>query len=516
MVVFVLTFATILVLLWVAVNSLWVFPRKIYKKLRKNGFDGPKPIFPLGNISEIRQSYDQRDIVKFLPSSVISHDIHSSVFPYFYRWQSIYGKVFIYWLGTEPFLYTADPEFLRKMASIVKGKDWGKPTVFKKDRQPMFGNGLVMVEGQKWLTHRRVISLAFSPPNLHAMTSLMLESTRKMLDRWGALVALGKSEIDAEAELSITTGEIIARITFGLDHKNGREVFEKLRTMQKVLFSANRFVGVPFSRLVQPNKVHQAYRLGKDIDRLILSIIKERKEWDISGKENVGVHKDLLGAMLQGNKHSDDHVFSERELLDECKTFFFGGHETTALLITWTLLVLAAYPTWQDQLREEVKQVVGDNNIIDANMLSKLTKMRWVQNEVLRLYSPAPNAQRQSREDISIENNVIPKGTNIWIDVVSMHHDKSLWGDDVMEFKPQRFQNDPLYGGCKHKMGFLPFGFGGRMCVGRNLSMMEYKIILSQILTQFSFSVSSNYIHSPVHMLSLRPTHGLPLIFKSL
>ena len=76
------------------------------------------------------------------------------------------GKVFIYWLGTEPFLYVADPEFLRRMSAGVLGKNWGKPSVFKQDREPMFGNGLNMTEGDEWVRHRHVINPAFSPPNL--------------------------------------------------------------------------------------------------------------------------------------------------------------------------------------------------------------------------------------------------------------------------------------------------------------------------------------------------------------
>ena len=75
--------------------------------------------------------------------------------------------MFIYWLGTEPFLYIAEPEFLKKMSSGVLGKSWGKPNVFKHDRKPMFGSsGLVMVEGDDWVRHRHVITPALSPANL--------------------------------------------------------------------------------------------------------------------------------------------------------------------------------------------------------------------------------------------------------------------------------------------------------------------------------------------------------------
>ncbi|XP_022774119.1 cytokinin hydroxylase-like [Durio zibethinus] len=491
--------------------SCWVRPIRAYRKLNKNGFEGPTPSFPLGNIGEMKNGKNIND--SSLGSSVVSHDIHATVFPYFARWQEIHGKVFIYWLGTEPFLYIADPEFLKNMSSGVLGKSWGKPIVFKQDREPMFGRGLVMVEGDDWVRHRHVITPAFSPANLKAMASLMVEPTIKMLDKWATLINSGKPEIDVEREITTTAGEIIARTSFGLSYQNGSKVFEKLRAMQITLFNSNRYVGVPFSKWMCPKKNLEAKKLGKEIDHLLLSIIDTRKKtWDGS------TQKDLLGLLMEGN-HVEGWVgksITARELVDECKTFFFGGHETTALAITWTLLLLAMHPPWQNQLREEIREVIGDEDQIDFSRLASLKKMGWVMNEVLRLYSPAPNAQRQAREDIKVGDLIIPNGTNMWIDVVAMHHDPAIWGDNVNEFRPERFKDDHLYGGCKHKMGFLPFGFGGRMCVGRNLTMMEYKVVLTLMLTRFSFSLSPNYRHSPSILLSLRPRYGLPLIVQPL
>jgi cytochrome P450 len=145
-----------------------------------------------------------------------------------------------------------------------------------------------------------------------------------------------------------------------------------------------------------------------------------------------------------------------------------------------------------------------------------MLQMGWVMNEVLRLYPSAPNVQRQARGDIQVDDLTIPNGTNMWIDVVAMHHDPALWGDDVNEFRPERFKEDGIHGGCKHKMGYMPFGFGGRMCIGRNLTFMEYKIVLTLILSRFSFTVSPTYTHSPSILLSLRPQYGLPLILQPL
>ena len=66
--------------LWKVVFSFWIYPNRVYRRIRRSGLGGPPPSFPLGNIDEMKR--DKR----------ISHDIHSSVFPYFSRWTKSYGK----------------------------------------------------------------------------------------------------------------------------------------------------------------------------------------------------------------------------------------------------------------------------------------------------------------------------------------------------------------------------------------------------------------------------------------
>ncbi|KAL1198352.1 Cytokinin hydroxylase [Cardamine amara subsp. amara] len=486
-----------------------IFPVLAQKKLRENGFIGPPPSFPLGNLNDMKKlKMALVKVEKSKSSTIINHDIHSIALPHFARWQQQYGKVFVYWLGIEPFVYIADPEFLSVMSKGVMGKSWGKPNVFKKDREPMFGTGLVMVEGDDWTRHRHIITPAFAPLNLKVMTNMMVESTSNMLDRWGKQINSGNPEFDMESEIIGTAGEIIAKTSFGVTGENGTQVLKNLRAVQFALFNSNRYVGVPFSNILSYKQTHKAKELGREIDDLLLSFINKRKRALVEGDDQ---GHDLLGMLLKADHKG---MFTASELVDECKTFFFAGHETTALALTWTFMLLAIHPEWQNKIREEIKQVIGDSEI-EYNKLAGLKKMSWVMNEVLRLYPPAPNAQRQARQDIEVNGRVIPNGANIWIDVVAMHHDPELWGDDVNEFKPERFDGD-LYGGCKNKMGFLPFGFGGRMCIGRNLTTMEYKIVLSLVLSRFEISVSPGYRHSPTYMLSLRPGYGLPLIIRPL
>ncbi|KAI3975192.1 hypothetical protein MKX01_020593 [Papaver californicum] len=516
---------SILILWSVVIYSCWISPVLVHRKLKRNGFKGPPPSFPLGNIPEMRKKIDRNKKIIMLRASDdhdqsldITHDIHSIVFPYFSRWSRLYGKVFIYWLGTEPFVYVSDPEFIKQMSSGIAGKSWGKPRVFKDDRKPMFGNhGLLMVEGQDWVHHRHIITPAFSPSNLKAMANGMVDSATIMLDRWSNILDSNnnKYEIDVENDITKMTAEIIAKTSFGnniVNDENGRNVFEKLRAMQVALFKSTRLAGVPFSKFMYQKQTREAKKLGQEIDEILVSIIRSRKE--SIGNNNNDHGQDFLGIMLQDD--SENKKLSVEELVDECKTLFFSGHETTALALTWTLFLLALHPQWQNHLREEIKKVTAEGQMLlnDLTNITKLKKMGWVMNEVLRLYSAAPNVQRQVREDIQVGDRIIPKGTNIWVDLVGMNHDSDLWGDDVNEFKPERFEDDTIHGGCNHKMGYLPFGFGGRMCIGRNLTIMEYKIVLTLLLTRFSFTLSPSYNHSPVIMLSLRPTNGLPLIVQ--
>lgn len=100
---------------------------------------------------------------------------------------------------------------------------------------------------------------------------------------------------------------------------------------------------------------------------------------------------------------------------------------------------------------------------------------------------------------------MIPKGLSIWIPVLAIHHDEEIWGKDANEFHPERFAGRS-FSLTRH---FLPFAAGPRNCVGQAYAMMEAKIVLAMFLSAFSFTISNNYRHAPVNVLTLRPKHGV-------
>lgn len=208
---------------------------------------------------------------------------------------------------------------------------------------------------------------------------MMVESTSNMLDRWDIQIISGNPEFDMENEIIGTAGEIIAKTSFGVTGENGTQVLKNLRAVQFALFNSNRYVGVPFSNILGYKQNLKAKELGREIDGLLLSFIEKRKRSLVEGDDQ---SHDLLGMLLKA-----DHIgkFTAKELVDECKTFFFAGHETTALALTWTFMLLAIHPEWQDTIREEIRQVIGDSKI-EYNKLAELKKVRYqIQNTTIHV-----------------------------------------------------------------------------------------------------------------------------------
>ncbi|PNX76260.1 cytochrome p450 734a6-like protein [Trifolium pratense] len=79
---------------------------------------------------------------------------------------------------------------------------------------------------------------------------------------------------------------------------------------------------------------------------------------------------DLLGIMMDTKNGGADEL-KMNEIMEECKTFFFAGHETTSNWLVWNVFLMSLHKDWQDKLRQEILEFCG-MEIPDADMLSKL------------------------------------------------------------------------------------------------------------------------------------------------
>ena len=117
------------------------------------------------------------------------------------------------------------------------------------------------------------------------------------------------------------------------------------------------------------------WQVERTVRGTLMAIIDERLA---SAKESKGYGNDMLGLMLEANNAGDDdskgrQAMSMDEIIDECKTFFFAGHDTTAHLLTWAMFLLGTHPKWQQRLREEVRRECGGADVpLNGEALNKL------------------------------------------------------------------------------------------------------------------------------------------------
>lgn len=502
---------------YVTISCYCLNPRRIKKIMEKQGVHGPKPKFLVGNLADV-SSFVSKATANDM-ESIHDHNTVPRLLPHFLHWSKEYGKRFIYWVGSEPRMCLTDMEMIKELLSSKYSKVTGKSWLQRQGCKHFIGRGLLMANGEDWYHQRHIVAPAFMADKLKCHVGYMLECTKRMIQSLQQVVVESSTnenvEIDIGDYMSRLTGDIISRTEFDSSYDKGKRIFHLLTSLQHLCAQSSRHLCLPGSRFF-PSKFNREIKsLKMEVERLLMEIIQSRKDCvDIGRSTSYG--NDLLGMLLAETQkkrvqNGNGFSFNLQLLMDECKTFFFTGHETTALLLTWTVMLLATNPSWQDKVRAEVLQVLN-NEDPSPEKLSKLTLLNMVIMESLRLYPPASLLPRMVFEDIKLGDLEIPKGLSIWIPVLAIHHSKELWGEDANEFKPERFAGKAFAPG-RH---FMPFSTGPRNCVGQAFAMMEAKIILSMLISKFSFKISDNYRHAPVIVLTLKPKYGVQVYLTPL
>ncbi|PNT70057.1 hypothetical protein BRADI_2g04660v3 [Brachypodium distachyon] len=341
-----------------------------------------------------------------------------------------------------------------------------------------------------------------------------------MVEKWHGMADTesGEVEIDVSEWFQIVTEDAITRTAFGRSYEDGKAVFKLQTKLMAFASEAFRKVFIPGYRFLPTKKNTSSWKLDKEIRKNLVTLIGRRQE-ATDDERLEGCAKDLLGLMINAGSNSDRRTqlvspITVNDIVEECKTFFFAGKQTTSNLLTWTTVVLAMHPEWQELARQEVLEVCGTQDIPCREQLAKLKTLSMILYETLRLYPPAVATVRRAKSDVVLGGYHIPRDTELLIPIMAVHHDVRLWGPDATEFNPARFA-EGVSRAAKHPTAFIPFGLGARMCIGQNLALLEAKLTVAIILQRFEFWLSPKYIHAPTVLMLLHPQYGAPIIFRS-
>jgi cytochrome P450 len=186
---------------------------------------------------------------------------------------------------------------------------------------------------------------------------------------------------------------------------------------------------------------------------------------------------------------------SSTEIRDEVKTLLIAAQDTTGISISATLLLLAMHKDKQAKVIEEMRRVIGnsaDVPITDFEKLNELSYLEMVINEALRLIPVVPFVFRSVDSEVtSSEGYVIPPNANLIIPIFKIHRNKTFWGDDADEFKPERFEKEAFK--KVNSYAFIPFTRGPRMCLGWRYAMQLMKIQLCNFLMRYEVDTSLKF-----------------------
>ncbi|XP_022936867.1 cytochrome P450 CYP72A219-like isoform X2 [Cucurbita moschata] len=492
-------------------NSIWFRPKKLEKLLRQQGLAGNSYRILYGDLKD-RAAMREQAISK--PMN-FSNDIAPRVTPSIHHTIQKYGKNSFMWLGPIPRVHIMDPEQLKTVFALFN--DIQKPSM--NPLVKLFAGGLVNHEGAKWAKHRKIINPAFHLEKLKVMVPAFYHSCYDMVSKWGSMVfENGSCELDVMPYLQQMAADVISRTAFGSSYEKGKKIFKLQTELAGLVNQTIMGIFIPGWRFVPTKSNRKMKEISKEITTLILGIINEREKSMSAGE---AMHGDLLGILMESNlneigRHGNnkDIGMSIDDVINECKTFYIAGQETTATLLTWTMILLSSYSEWQDRARAEVFEIFG-NKKPDFDGLSRLKVVTMILNEVLRLYSPASMLGRRVKKETKLGNLTIPAGVFLGLPITLLHRDPELWGEDAGEFKPERFSKG-VSKATKNPNAFIPFGLGPRICIGLNFAMIEAKMALSIILQRFSFELSPSYTHAPIAGITVHPQHGAHIILHKL
>ena len=364
-----------------------------------------------------------------------------------------YGDHILFKLGPHPVYLFNHPDdalhILKKNAS-----NYDKDTRSTRFLSDIAGESVLTSNDKAWQQKRTHLQPAFHRKAIVGFETIMREEAQALVESWEP-----QSRINASADLTTATFRIVARSLFGTDIPRD--------TLTSLADPIGRLLTEAFTRLgsLTGRKSKKFKQAKRQLDAVVDDVIAQRQEEPDT--------PDLLELIRSGNP-DPDYVHHESI------AFLLAGHETTANALSWMLAYLAQHP-------EEQERCVDDPEATDRAF-----------HEAMRLSPPIWIIERHAIGEDEVAGYRIPKGASVTIPTYTLHRHPDFW-DDPETFKPDRFIDAEL-----HPAGYLPFGLGPRVCIGKEFALMEARLIAAALLPRFRFRLADHHHPEPDAAITLR------------
>jgi len=362
------------------------------------------------------------------------------------------------------------------------------------------GEGLVGVETPEWLERRRLAQPAFVQAFHPRYAAEVTRGLGRLSAKWKAL-AEREEPVSVVGEMSWLTLSNTGRTLFGCDIDDLIEPIS--REMSFAVFYLSRWHNTPpWKRRFGPyfkSTSHARFRRA-------LATLEEVTEQILARHARSGAGDELLSLILSDDKPTSKKQRARR-VRDELLTYLFTGNETTAIALSWCWHLLARSPEHRERLHLELDSVLGER----APELSDLEHLPFtlqIVQESLRIYPPAWQISRQTKQVECLGGYAIPLGAQVIISPYVVHRRANSW-DEPEEFRPERFSNESS--ASRSCFGYIPFGGGPRQCLGARTSMIEAQLALATLARELRLDSCAQRPISMVAGITLVPSDGLPM-----
>ncbi|MBZ3918109.1 bifunctional cytochrome P450/NADPH--P450 reductase [Streptomyces acidiscabies] len=364
------------------------------------------------------------------------------------------------------------------------------------------GDGLITAYNDEpnWRKAHDVLMPSFSLGAMRGYHATMLKVARELIGKWDQ--AVGTEPVDVGDDMTRLTLDTIGLCGFGYDFESfsRKEPHPFVTSLSRVLgFVQEKEDSIPGTELFKWKKTERFREDTTSMKDLVDDVIRQRKA---SGDRSTD---DILGRMLHTRDAVTGEPLDDVNIRYQAITFLIAGHETTSGALSFALYYLTKHPEILARAQAEVDAVWGDSDAPDPDYgdIGKLTYIRQVLNEALRLWPTAPAYGVEALEDTVIGGKyVLRKGEAVEVLIPQLHRDPA-WGENVELFDPDRFLPEREEARPVHL--FKPFGNGERACIGRQFALHEATLVLALLVHRYRLIDHTDYQLKISQSVTIKP-----------
>ncbi|XP_059161772.1 cytochrome P450 2G1-like [Physella acuta] len=409
----------------------------------------------------------------------------------FKKWHQELGDIYSLCMGSKLVVVVCGYDLIKELL-LKRGDEFShRPLLAIDQATPYPQKGLIFNNCQNWKEHRALSLQILRDFGMgkNVLARAIQEEVGHFLD----LLAEQRGEpTDIRVMTNVSIANVISSIVSGHRFDYDDEKFRNLVTNLAEIFEDQHFNAVlnfiPVLRYLPGDLFHikKLKEIISDIYNFHSKFVNET--WASMEEDDKNVRESFISAYMSELKskirNGEPTYLNKESLLKTINDLFGAGTETTNTTIMWCFLYVLHHPEVQEKIYNELQENVGTGRSPCISDKPNLTYLNAFIKESQRLASVTPQGVTHTcPRDVIVRGYTIPKGTYISPNLDSVLHDPKIWGDDVMEFKPERFIDQD--GKLKTPEEFIPFSIGRRVCLGESLAVMELFLYLSSIFHRF-------------------------------